>query len=272
MHDRIITTLFIVCTIIIVWAIVTDNTIKLQNNEHRTQIRRIVSLSPSITAMIIDLGCEEKLVGITQYCPKPNTGASVIGTITNPNIEAIIALKPDIVIASDEDGATQKIQTLPPDTVSIYTLPSSTTFEAICNNYMKIAKLLHCEGYANTKIATYQKQRQKYIQPLTKKALILLSANPCIAASRNTYISNLFADAGFENALTYTQSRYPLVQPEYILYLQCDYIITLFDTKLPVYVQHRKPILAIQYEPIYMYTPGHYCDALHYIVATAHTK
>ena len=63
---------------------------------------RIVSLSPNITEIICSLGCIENLVGRTDYCDSPAELSKVqsIGSIDNPNLELIISLKPDVVIAS----------------------------------------------------------------------------------------------------------------------------------------------------------------------------
>nr|HPM35774.1 helical backbone metal receptor [Spirochaetota bacterium] len=63
---------------------------------------RIVSLSPSITRMIIDMGKSDILVGITPFCPVVKN-AELIGNSIIPSMEKIISLNPDLVIMSIED-------------------------------------------------------------------------------------------------------------------------------------------------------------------------
>lgn len=63
---------------------------------------KIISVAPNITELIYKLGAEDKLVGRSDYCDYPTEALDIqsIGTIMEPNIEAIVALQPDIVIAS----------------------------------------------------------------------------------------------------------------------------------------------------------------------------
>lgn len=74
---------------------------------------KIVSAAPNITQMIFALGAGEKLVGRTDYCDDPAEVADIesIGTLQEPNIEKILELQPDIVIASThfEDEAEKKL-------------------------------------------------------------------------------------------------------------------------------------------------------------------
>ncbi len=62
----------------------------------------VISLSPGITETVFALGYGHRLVGRTSYCDYPAEAASVpsLGSLTEPDIEAIVALSPDVVIAS----------------------------------------------------------------------------------------------------------------------------------------------------------------------------
>lgn len=64
--------------------------------------KKVISVAPNISEIIFDLGSGEKLVGRTNYCDYPQEVTSVesIGTMRTPDIEKIISLEPDIVIAS----------------------------------------------------------------------------------------------------------------------------------------------------------------------------
>lgn len=73
--------------------------------------QKVVSVAPNITEMMFKLGAQDKLVGRTQYCDYPAEVADIesIGTLKTPDIEKIISLEPDVVIASthfdEENGA-----------------------------------------------------------------------------------------------------------------------------------------------------------------------
>src|SRR5687768_10554455 len=65
---------------------------------------RIVSLVPSATEILFALGVDDRLVGVTRFCDYPEAARRKpgVGDMLAPNLEAIAALKPDLVIATDE--------------------------------------------------------------------------------------------------------------------------------------------------------------------------
>lgn len=64
--------------------------------------QRILSMGPNITDMLFELGAGDRVVGRTDYCDRPSQAADIpsVGTIMNPDVEAILALEPDLVIGS----------------------------------------------------------------------------------------------------------------------------------------------------------------------------
>ena len=78
--------------------------------------KRIVSLAPGITEILYALGLDDKIVGVTSYCnwPRAALQKQQIGGFINPSIEQIVALKPDVIIATadgnrlDTDKAARK--------------------------------------------------------------------------------------------------------------------------------------------------------------------
>lgn len=88
------------------------------HNTHLTFInppKRVVSLVPSISESIIELGIGDCLVGITDYCPDP-TGESdltvAVGGPRSPDIEVISDLKPELVLANQEENSLETVQEL----------------------------------------------------------------------------------------------------------------------------------------------------------------
>ena len=86
--------------------------------------QKVISIAPNITEMIFDLKAEDKLVGRTNYCDYPKDAESIesIGTMRNPDIEKIISLEPDLVVASthfNEENA-KKLQEAGIKTISLY--------------------------------------------------------------------------------------------------------------------------------------------------------
>jgi iron complex transport system substrate-binding protein len=71
---------------------------------------RIVSLAPSVTAMLYALGVEDRLVGVTTFCDYPPEAKEKprIGGMSNPSLEAVVSLRPDLVIMTT-DGNPQAV-------------------------------------------------------------------------------------------------------------------------------------------------------------------
>ncbi len=256
---------------IIIWAIV-NSIILIAANQPIQRYTRIVSLSPSITAMIQDLACEHLLVGVTQFHPPLSRKIPVVGTITNPNSEVILGLEPDIILYSKEDSATQKIEMLQHTGCTLYGLPAADSFDAICSNYLTIAEILNKKDYAMYKLSHYKKKRDKLLHTKTGNAIILLSGSPLIAVSRRSYISNIFADAGIANTLDYNKTRYPIVQQEYLIASDVDMIVVLCNDTVPDAVVQAKKIIRIPYDGLYLYTPFHYCNSLHHVVGVLYSQ
>src|ERR1700690_1191722 len=70
--------------------------------------RRVISMAPNLTEMVYDIGVEEQLVGVTDFCKFPPAAKSKekVGGWINPNYEKIISLKPDLVLALQFHGQT----------------------------------------------------------------------------------------------------------------------------------------------------------------------
>ena len=68
--------------------------------------RRIVSLVPSLTETLFDLGAGERVVGVTSYCTRPPqaSGRTRLGGPQTPDLELLFSLSPDLVIASEEEN------------------------------------------------------------------------------------------------------------------------------------------------------------------------
>ena len=75
---------------------------------------RIVSLVPSVTEIIFSLGAEDRLVGRTDFCDYPAAVRQKpsVGGMVNPNLETLVALKPDLVVATDEGNREETVRQL----------------------------------------------------------------------------------------------------------------------------------------------------------------
>ena len=100
--------------------------------------RRIISLIPSVTRSLYLLGLKDEIVAVTIYCPAEARDKIKIGSILEPNIEKIVSLKPDIVIASKEGNRQVTVDKLRSLGISVYVTGDVNSFEDIYSDFIKL--------------------------------------------------------------------------------------------------------------------------------------
>ncbi|MDR1400946.1 MAG: helical backbone metal receptor [Endomicrobium sp.] len=104
---------------------------------------RIVSLSPSATESLYELGIEQSVVGITAYCPKGMIKKEAVGTLLEPNIEKIILLDPDLIILTKEGNSKSTAEKFEYLGFEVYVMEAAENFNEICVSYFDLAKKLN---------------------------------------------------------------------------------------------------------------------------------
>lgn len=176
---------------------------------------KIVSLVPSITEALFDLGLtEHEVVGRTKFCIHPEDkvkNVAVIGGTKNINIDKIKALQPDIILANKEENIKEQVEALMDDFKVMV-----TNVETIEDNYYllkNLGKLLEKEERAqlfNLKIYEILHQT-KLDTPV--KAAYLIWKNPYMTVGSDTFIHKIMIEIGFENIFK-DKMRYPEITTE----------------------------------------------------------
>lgn len=173
---------------------------------------RIVSLVPSQTELLYDLGLNEEIVGITKFCIHPTEwfrNKDRIGGTKNVNIEKVKALKPDLILANKEENVKEQLIELS-EITNVWVSDIGNLQEAlemienigmITGKEKEATKLSDKIRYSFTQIA---KPKQKL------RAIYLIWRNPYIAAGGDTFIHNMMQYCGFQNILEKVM-RYPIV-------------------------------------------------------------
>ncbi|GAB4128743.1 MAG: helical backbone metal receptor [Raineya sp.] len=172
--------------------------------------KRIISLVPSQTELLFELGLEKEIVGITKFCIHPKEKVkhiAKIGGTKNFHFDKIDALRPDLIIGNKEEnyqeGIEKLAQTYPVWISDIYTLPDA----------LSMIETLGKITQKNTEAQNLIIQIQRKFQALYKVALktsvaYLIWRKPYMVAARNTFIDAMLSEMGLENVFS-DKERYP---------------------------------------------------------------
>lgn len=163
--------------------------------------QRIICLSPHITEEIFMLGAQDRLAGCTTYCVKPEAARQKekVGTVVEVNLEKIVGLRPDLVLASGltDARAVKKMRTLGMRVEMFY---QPKNFDELCDELMRVGRLIGKEDAART-IVDESRKRAAEISARNlgeKKVTVFVEvgAKPLVTVSDDSYIHDLVVRAG----------------------------------------------------------------------------
>ncbi|WP_333877702.1 ABC transporter substrate-binding protein [Flavobacterium sp.] len=183
-----------------------------------TTPKRIVSLVPSLTELLYDLGLEESIVGITKFCVHPfhfKSTKKIIGGTKKVHVEKIRLLQPDIIIANKEENTPEIVAALsqicPVWVTNIITLEDNyqmiADFGELFNKRTEAQKWVDKIQFAQQDFQWFIKDRPSY------KVAYFIWANPYMVAGGNTFINEMLRMNKFENIYE-NNPNYPGRYPE----------------------------------------------------------
>lgn len=170
---------------------------------------RIISLVPSQTELLFDLGLEEEVVGITKFCIHPEhwkKEKAIVGGTKQVHFDIIEELQPDLIIGNKEENEEDFIRELG----SKYPVWMSNieSFSDALDMIEAIGELTGKVKEAEGLVVDILSEFGQLEEPeQSKDAVYLIWKNPYMAAGQQTFINELMAPAGFNNLVK--QSRYP---------------------------------------------------------------
>lgn len=200
---------------------------------------RIISMAPSITEVVFALGLGDRVVGVTDYCDYPPEAREkpTIGGVSNPNMEAIVALDPDLVVALPIVSHQGLFRSLNQLGIKVVTLPDDT-LEDLFNTIRTIGERTSKQEAAEKMIgrlqAKFSEMREKVAGSPPRKVMFVVGEDPLFVAGGGTFIDELITIAGGINIAGDSMSKYPRLgieevvsrAPEVILYTSFNFELT----------------------------------------------
>ena len=168
------------------------------------QVRRVVTLAPALSEIVLGLGAQERLSGVTRFDDDPRTRAlPSVGGYNDPQPEAVLAVKPDLVLAEPAPENRGPVETLARLGIAVETFPLSTVAD-IEDAISGIAALLGIPGRGRELRESLERARRdaraRAKGRSRTRALLVFGLDPLVVAGPGGFAGELLEDAGGENA------------------------------------------------------------------------
>ncbi|MGD0552354.1 MAG: cobalamin-binding protein [Sedimentisphaerales bacterium] len=195
-----------------------------------SEIQRIVSLSPNLTEIVFALGLGDRVVGVSNNCDWPVEAKQKpkMGTFWQPNTEAIIAAKPDLVVCESFLQHKEVAETLKRVGLPVVSLHAES-IEELYNAITQIGSAAGCSDKAEPLAAKIKSElnqiRIKASSAKKVKVLWVMETEKLRVAGIKTFINEIIELAGGQNVIAPTGDQYPSVGTETILTSGAEVII-----------------------------------------------
>src|SRR6056297_3221752 len=183
---------------------------------------RIISLVPSLTELLVDLGLEKELIGITKFCVHPKylqDQKTIIGGTKNVHSKKVFDLQPGFILSSKEENTRRTIDQLPD--VPIY-VSDISDIQELKKVVVDLGIIFGVEDRANKLIRDLDALVKALQKKVVKKqsCLYLIWKDPYMVAGSDTFINEMLQLIGCENAIKKwgdKGKRYPILEVEDII-------------------------------------------------------
>jgi iron complex transport system substrate-binding protein len=190
--------------------------------------QRIVSLAPGITEILYKAGLGQKIVGVTTFCDYPDEARlkPKVGGMTNPSLEAVVRLMPDLVIMT-KDGNPKEFE-LRLHAIGIRTYVfESLTIPELPEGLRRMGRALEEDSTFDSLASGVEKALQRFEKnkiAKNKKVLFIVWPEPLVVAGPGTAIDDAIQMIGADNIAGEAKSRYPKYSIEEVLRRSPDVI------------------------------------------------
>ena len=194
--------------------------------------KKIISLVPSQTELLFDLGLDESVIGITKFCKYPDhwfRSKQRVGGTKNPNLQLIHQIEPDLIIGNKEENRKEDIESLS-EHFPVWVSDIDNLDDAL-QMIESLSQITSTSGKAQKIISditdsfTLLKQSaQSHDHWRAFRVCYLIWQEPFMVVANDTFIDSMIRKCGLENVFA-GESRYPQKTIEEIAAAGCDFIL-----------------------------------------------
>ncbi|MBV9214599.1 MAG: cobalamin-binding protein [Acidobacteria bacterium] len=193
------------------------------------RITRVVSTAPSVTENIFAVGAGDRLVGVTTFCNYPEEAKSIakVGDTMNPNMETIVALKPDVVLVSSASQLENFTKVLEQNGIAVY-VTNPTSLQGVFKNLKELGDLLGTREQAEKLVGDLVVRtltESPSLPPKNNRVFIQISKEPLFTIGKDSFLNEVVGAAGGESVTEGVATAYPKLSKETASGLNPDVII-----------------------------------------------
>lgn len=180
---------------------------------------RIVSLCPSLTELVFDLGIGDSLVGVTKFCVHPADrvpGIEKVGGTKTPNVARIVELRPDLVLLNEEENRIEDAEALGAAGLTYHSSFPKTVLDtaAMVRSIGEVTgRPEEGERIGRDIEERARRAREGAAQRPPVRYAYLIWRKPLMSVGGDTFVSDLLSLPGGRNVFADRPRRYPVVEP-----------------------------------------------------------
>jgi iron complex transport system substrate-binding protein len=185
--------------------------------------RRIVSLNPSLTAILVALGAREALVGVDSFSAREQpevAGLPSVGGLYNPSLEAVVALAPDLVVfvpTAEQRDFQRRLAELALPTESFDPL----SFEDVLGTILRLGERVGREAAARERVEAIRAAKRaaeaRAAGRPRPRSVLVLQREPLFIVGRGSFVDDMLGAAGADNIGREFAEPWPRVTREWLL-------------------------------------------------------
>ena len=202
-------------------------------------VERAVSLAPNLTEMVFAVGAGNRLVGDTTYCNYPDEARSIrkVGDTLTPNLETIVALKPDVVLVSTASQLENFTNVLERNGIAVY-VTDPQSIDDVFKSMVKLGELFGTKEKAQNAVialedrfdfARHDKPDRRGdsggSEPALPRVFLQISKEPLFTIGKDSFLTDLIKSGGGESVTKDVSGGYPKLSKETAVALNPEVII-----------------------------------------------
>ncbi len=194
------------------------------------RVERVVSLAPNLTENIFAVGAGDRLVGVTSFCNYPDGAQKIqkVGDTINPNIETIVALRPQIVFVSTASQIETFTKTLETQGITVF-VTNPKDLNGVFANLRQLGDIFGTTDKTADLIEELEK-RIGAIEAQSRgkaktKTFVQISKEPLFTIGKESFLTEIIERAGAASVTKDVATAYPKISKETALALNPDAII-----------------------------------------------